>query len=193
MATATRMVVAISRRALSRLAEPPGECGRHSGSTELAHALAGIAHDQELVVLAGGGARSGDGGPGVYDPLAEDEDLVASALAKHIDADVLVLATDMAAVAVDRGTRRSRDIREATPFHLRTLRLTAGPMGSKVEAVCRFVDSGGRWAAIGDIDELAAIVAGESGTRVVPGPAPIIYHTRAASRPAVIGVARSSR
>jgi carbamate kinase len=43
-------------------------------------------------------------------------------------------------------------------------------MGPKVEAACRFVETGGRRAVIGKLDRLDAAVRGETGTVVVPDP-----------------------
>ena len=39
-------------------------------------------------------------------------------------------------------------------------------MGPKVEAVCRFVDQTGQRAAIGQLEDLAGLVAGTAGTQV---------------------------
>jgi carbamate kinase len=42
----------------------------------------------------------------------------------------------------------------------------AGSMGPKVRAACEFVQRTGRMAAIGSIDDTAALVLGEAGTTV---------------------------
>jgi carbamate kinase len=47
-------------------------------------------------------------------------------------------------------------------------RFPAGSMGPKVEAAVRFVERTGGTAAIGALDDLAAVVAGDVGTQVVP-------------------------
>jgi carbamate kinase len=44
-------------------------------------------------------------------------------------------------------------------------------MGAKVEAAAWFAQAGGR-AAIGSLVEAAAVLAGRSGTTVVPAPTP---------------------
>jgi carbamate kinase len=41
-------------------------------------------------------------------------------------------------------------------------------MGPKVEAAVRFVRATGNRAAIGNLDDIERIVAGEAGTSVVP-------------------------
>jgi carbamate kinase len=42
-------------------------------------------------------------------------------------------------------------------------------MGPKVDAACRFVEATGGTAAIGALEDAAAILAGEAGTTVAPG------------------------
>ena len=43
----------------------------------------------------------------------------------------------------------------------------AGSMGPKVKAAMRFAGKTGKRAAIGSLDDITAIVAGEAGTNVV--------------------------
>jgi carbamate kinase len=66
------------------------------------------------------------------------------------------------------GTDRARRIERATPAELRSMDLPAGSMGPKVDAVCRFVERTGGFAAIGALDDAEAILAGEAGTVVRP-------------------------
>jgi carbamate kinase len=40
-------------------------------------------------------------------------------------------------------------------------------MGPKVEAACRFVEHGGGVAAIGSLEDAAAVARGEAGTQIV--------------------------
>lgn len=95
-----------------------------------------------------------------------DKDLASAMLAEEIEADVLVLVTDVDAVYRDWGKPEQRAIRRATPESLAGEEFAAGSMGPKVEAACRFVEAGGRLAAIGSIHDTAALVAGEAGTVV---------------------------
>jgi carbamate kinase len=73
-----------------------------------------------------------------------DKDLTAALLARTLDADVLLLLTDVDAVIDGFGSPGQRPIRRATPAELRSLKLPAGSMGPKVEAACRFADASGR-------------------------------------------------
>jgi carbamate kinase len=97
-----------------------------------------------------------------------DKDLTASLLARELDADALLLLTDVAAVEDDYGTPRARPIRQATSAEMRKRDFPAGSMGPKVEAVCRFVEATGKPAAIGRLGDAGALLAGEAGTLISP-------------------------
>jgi carbamate kinase len=97
-----------------------------------------------------------------------DKDLAAELLARGVDADFLLLLTDVDAVQRDWGTPAARPISRATPSELRGLEFANGSMGPKVEAACRFVEATGGTAGIGALEDAAAIVAGTAGTLVVP-------------------------
>ena len=133
-----------------------------------------------IVVCAGGG-----GIPVVADAHGRlhgveaviDKDLSASLLAQSLDADMLLMLTDVPAVESDWGTPASRAISSATPDELRSMRFASGSMGPKVEAACRFVDATGSPAAIGSLAEAAAVVSGIAGTCVRRGPRPYMPAT----------------
>ena len=95
-----------------------------------------------------------------------DKDLTASLLARELNADALLLLTDVAAVQDGYGTPQARPIRRATPAELRARAFPAGSMGPKVEAVCRFVDATGKSAAIGRLGDAQALLAGQAGTLI---------------------------
>ena len=124
-----------------------------------------------VVICAGGG-----GAPVVRNRLGElegteavvDKDSTASLLAGALDADLLVVLTDVAGVETDYGTPAARPIHRATPVDLRALRFPPGSMGPKVEAVCRFVELTGGTAAIGSLRDVDAILTGKAGTIVTP-------------------------
>ena len=97
-----------------------------------------------------------------------DKDLAAELLARSLEADFLLMLTDVEAVMRDWGTQESRAIRQTTPAELRTLQFANGSMGPKVEAACRFVEATGATAAIGALEDATRIVAGTAGTVVTP-------------------------
>lgn len=101
-----------------------------------------------------------------------DKDTTAELLAEALDADVLLLLTDVEAVMVDFGTAAARPIRLTTPAQLRAVTFPAGSMGPKVAAVCRFVETTGGVAAIGSLADVEKILAGTAGTTVTASGVP---------------------
>ena len=130
--------------------------------------------DKDVVVICAGGG----GVPTMYDPDAErilvgveaviDKDLASELLAREVEADLFVMATDVAGVYADWATPQQRLLDRVTPGDLRGRPFAAGSMGPKVEAAARFVEHTGKRAAIGGLDEIEAIVEGDAGTQVVP-------------------------
>lgn len=96
-----------------------------------------------------------------------DKDLSAALLATGLDADCLLMLTDVPAVMSHFGTDAAEPITRATSKQLRALSFAAGSMGPKVEAACRFVEAGGRRAAIGNLADALDIVRGRAGTQVI--------------------------
>jgi carbamate kinase len=123
-----------------------------------------------LVICGGGGgipvARRGVAVRGVEAVI--DKDLAASLLARDLDADVLLMLTDVDGVYEGWGTPSSRRLALTTPAELREQKFANGSMGPKVEAACRFVEQTGRVAGIGRMEDGPAILAGEAGTLVRP-------------------------
>jgi carbamate kinase len=95
-----------------------------------------------------------------------DKDLAAALLARELGADALLLLTDVPAIELDFGTSAARPLRHATPQELRELELPNGSMGPKAEAAARFVEAGGRLAAICALDSAVQALAGNAGTLV---------------------------
>ncbi|MFT3873766.1 MAG: carbamate kinase [Nocardioides sp.] len=122
-----------------------------------------------IVICAGGG-----GIPTMFDEHGKlhgveaviDKDLASALLARELDADLLVIATDVDGVYVDFGTPQQRRLGVVTPDELEGLDLPVGSMGPKVEAACRFARASGKEAVIGSLADIADIVRGTAGTRV---------------------------
>ena len=94
-----------------------------------------------------------------------DKDFSSMVLARDIEADMLVIATDAEAVFVNYGTPDQKAIASANPYALAEFDFPAGSMGPKVDAAIAFAKTG-KVAVIGALENLTAIMAGESGTRV---------------------------
>jgi carbamate kinase len=93
-----------------------------------------------------------------------DKDLAAALLAEAIEADWLLLLTDVPAVWNRWPMTRGSPIGTTTPAQLRLLTFAQGSMGPKVTAACQFVERTGRPAAIGAIDQADAILQAKTGT-----------------------------
>jgi carbamate kinase len=124
-----------------------------------------------VVVCAGGGGvpiirNAGGKFQGVE--AVVDKDLTASLLAEALEADALLLLTDVSRVQRGFGTPGATEIVNATPAQLRREHFPAGSMGPKVEAVCRFTELTGDMGAIGALVDAPDILAGKAGTIVTP-------------------------
>ncbi len=126
-----------------------------------------------LVICAGGGGIPTAWVPGEERMLAGveaviDKDLASALLARDLDADLYVMATDVDGVYADWGTPEQRRLDQVTPDELRSRPFAAGSMGPKVDAAMRFVEATGKRAAIGALEDIEQIVEGSAGTTVVP-------------------------
>src|SRR5207244_10504983 len=115
-----------------------------------------------VVVCAGGGGvpviRDADGHLQGIEAVV-DKDHTTALLAEALEADVLLLLTDVPAVLRDFGRPGESPIRRASPLVLRRERFPAGSMGPKVAAACRFVELTGDMAAVGALRDAPASLA----------------------------------
>jgi carbamate kinase len=126
-----------------------------------------------IVICAGGG-----GIPTMYEPGKErwlagteaviDKDLASELLAREIEADLFIIATDVDGVYLDFGTPEQRLLGKVTAAELKSLPFPAGSMGPKVSAAVQFVERTGKRAAIGSLEDIERIVSGDAGTNVYP-------------------------
>jgi carbamate kinase len=123
-----------------------------------------------LVIAAGGGGipvvRGADGHSLHGAEAVIDKDLCSGVLARELQADCLVIATDVAAVYLDWGTPQQRAIGKVSPQTLSAMSFPAGSMGPKIDAACRFVEASGKRAVIGSLDQIEAMLSGEAGTQI---------------------------
>ena len=125
-----------------------------------------------IVICAGGG-----GIPTMYLPdgtrtlvgveAVIDKDLASELLARELDADLYIMATDVDGVYLDWGKPEQRIMSRVTAEEIKAQSFPAGSMGPKVLAACQFVERTGNRAAIGSLEDIARIVAGQAGTSVV--------------------------
>jgi carbamate kinase len=125
-----------------------------------------------VVICAGGG-----GIPTMYLPdgtrtlvgieAVIDKDLASELLARELDADLFVIATDVEGVYLDWGKPEQRMLGQVTPAEMQSYNFPAGSMGPKVQAAVQFVEKTGKRASIGSLADIERIVAGTAGTNVV--------------------------
>ena len=121
------------------------------------------------VICAGGGGipvirNTGGQMEGVEAVI--DKDRTAGLLAAAVQADVLLMLTDVAAVFTGWGTADQAAMTDKTPDALDAMMFAAGSMGPKISAACAFVRGGGKLAGIGRLADARAIIEGHAGTRV---------------------------
>jgi carbamate kinase len=136
------------------------------------HALAVAGY--VVVCAGGGGIPVADGADGHALRGVEaviDKDLTAAILARDLDADTLVIATDVPNVMVDFGKPDARPLGRVTAAELREHasagQFARGSMGPKVEAALRFVDHGGSRAVITSLEHIADAVAGDDAGTIL--------------------------
>jgi carbamate kinase len=141
-------------------------------------AIAWLLERNAVVIAAGGGgipvvrgapAAVGSGAAAALQGVAAviDKDLCTSLLACELQADVLVIATDVPAVFLDWGLPTQRALGRVTPAELAGQAFAAGSMAPKVAAALAFVRATGRRAVIGSLDHIEELLAGQAGTQVV--------------------------
>lgn len=127
--------------------------------------------DKGVVVICAGGG----GIPTAYIPGEDrkldgveaviDKDFASELLARELEADLFIMATDVDGVYRDWGKPSQARIDTIQVSNLDASSFPAGSMGPKVEAAANFVRETGKSAAIGSLDDIQGIVAGTKGTR----------------------------
>lgn len=128
-----------------------------------------------VVIAAGGGGipvvRGRDGQWRGVEAVI-DKDFSSSLLASELRAEMYVVLTGVAKVAIDfeKPTQRSVDrltVAEAQRY-LAEGQFPAGSMGPKIEAAIQFVNRGGGQVLITDVEHLRDALAGREGTVILP-------------------------
>jgi len=125
-------------------------------------------------ITAGGGGipvvREGNSLRGV--PAVIDKDLAAAAVVAAVDADALLILTDVECVIRGYGTDAAEPLTKLTVADARagveSGEFPRGSMGEKVLAAARAVEAGAR-AMIASLERVEDALAGTSGTEVIAG------------------------
>ncbi len=137
------------------------------------YAIRTLINSGTLVICAGGG-----GIPVVRDEAGDlhgveaviDKDMGASLLAQRLDADRLLILTDVEKVAInfrklDQQELSRLSVNEAKQY-LAEGQFAAGSMGPKVKAAIGFIESGGKQAIITQLQSAIAALEGRTGTSI---------------------------
>jgi carbamate kinase len=136
-----------------------------------------------IVICAGGGGiptmyKSGGKRELIGVEAVIDKDLCSELLARDLDADLLIMATDVDAVYADWGTPDAKAMHRANPNALTAGDFPAGSMGPKIAAAAQYAQRTGRTAAIGALADIPSIVRGEKGTSISTKFEGISWHPR---------------
>jgi carbamate kinase len=148
-----------------------------------------------VIASGGGGIPVTRGGDGILHGVEAvvDKDLAAVVLAVSVQADALLLLTDVPAVHLGWGTRDPVPIRRLSLVEaadgVADGSFASGSMGPKVTAAAEFVRRTGRFAAIGALADARSVLEGRAGTRLVEAVRPT--RTRSGSDIAVRSAASS--
>jgi len=99
-----------------------------------------------------------------------DKDLASSVLAREINADIFIVASDVDGAAVDWGKPEQKILRKVAVSEIKEYveagHFPAGSMGPKVDAVIEFVESTGNRGIICGLDDIQKSVEGVAGTEI---------------------------
>jgi len=135
-------------------------------------AIRALLRSGAIVIACGGGgipaARRGAHLAGVDAVI--DKDRASALLAQELEADRLVILTEVPAVYSAFGTERQKELRELSADEAEALlpELAAGSMRPKLEASVDFVRATGHDALITSPAALAEALEGRAGTRIRP-------------------------
>jgi len=119
-----------------------------------------------VICTGGGGIPVVEGRDGSLQGVEAviDKDAASALLAEQLDAEMLLLLTDVDAVYADFGTPTAHPLAQIDPSTVDEMQFPAGSMRPKIAAATYFSKSAGRRAAIGRLEDATAIVAGTKGT-----------------------------
>ncbi len=127
----------------------------------------------DLVIASGGGGipvtlKNGElhGIEGVV-----DKDYAASLMAALIEAEVLLILTDVEQISLYYGTPRQKELDHLTRSqalqYLREGHFPPGSMGTKVKSAIDFLDDGGKKVVVTSLESALSALNGDAGTTIV--------------------------
>jgi carbamate kinase len=137
------------------------------------YAVRALVNSGTLVICLGGGGvpvvRDAEGMLHGVEAVI-DKDLGASLLAQKLDADRLLILTDVEKVAINFRKPNQQELSglsvEETRRYIDEGHFAAGSMGPKVRAALSFVEAGGKQAIITHLHKAIDALEGKTGTRI---------------------------
>ncbi|MHA1402741.1 MAG: amino acid kinase family protein [Candidatus Helarchaeota archaeon] len=131
-----------------------------------------LIEDDFIVIACGGGGipvvKEGNFFKGIEAVI--DKDLASARLAQQVDADVLLIATDVEKVALNFGKPNQKDLNSLSIAEARQYMLEGhfppGSMGPKIQAALNFLETGGKQAIITSIEKIKPAIDGRAGTKI---------------------------
>lgn len=100
-----------------------------------------------------------------------DKDLAAAVLARDIDADELIVLTNIDTVKIDYKKPTQQDIHRMTVKDARDFleagQFPPGSMGPKIRAAVQFLEHGGERTIICDLNQVSDAIHGNAGTEII--------------------------
>lgn len=137
-----------------------------------------------VIAAGGGGIPVAQRKPGQFSGLEAviDKDRAACAMALAVQADLLVILTDVPNVKIHYGTPQEASLGTVDLATMEGYQAEghfgAGSMGPKVASAMQFARRSGQAAVISSLQQLLPAVRGEAGTRVVPAAAVVRRHAQ---------------
>ncbi|MFW6121259.1 MAG: carbamate kinase [Petrotogales bacterium] len=131
--------------------------------------------DNGMIVIASGGGgmpvvEKEDGGLDGIEAVI-DKDLAAERLAEAVEAELLLILTDVDKVYLHYGTTKQKALNNISLKELKNYyemgHFLPGSMGPKILAAIRFLESGGKKVIVANIDKGWEALKGKTGTLIV--------------------------
>ena len=134
-----------------------------------------LLNEDILVIAAGGGGmpvvKKEDWGLDGVEAVI-DKDLASERLAEEINADLLMILTNVEYVYLNYGTTEQRPLKTLTLTELQTYydqgHFPLGSMGPKIQAALRFLRQGGKKVIISDVKKGWEALQETTGTHIIP-------------------------
>jgi carbamate kinase len=126
--------------------------------------------DKLIIACGGGGIPVMKNDTGLYEGVEAvvDKDHTSSLLASKIDAEVLLILTDVENVSINYGKQNQKDLNHLTiqqaKNYLAEGQFPPGTMGPKIESTIDFIEAGGKKAIITSIENSIKALNGHAGT-----------------------------